>query len=134
LVFPCQLPSHTYAHMHMHTHIPVLLDKKTESVRVIQMCITVHIQVVVTLHSQTVTTATSRMDQILHSNDPPPPGQINGVRLNCEPSKYMSPTTCTKSLNLHQYLFFNSSKSKEDKVPEACRLHETHKKCIQNFS
>jgi hypothetical protein len=66
--------------MHMHTHIPVLLDKKTESVRVIQMGITVHIQVVVTLHGQTVTTATSRMDQILHSNDPPPPGQITGVR------------------------------------------------------
>jgi len=92
-VFPCQLPSHTYAHMHTHTHIPVLLDKKTESVRVIQMGITVHIQVVVTLHGQTVTTATSRMDQTLHSDDPPPPRQINGVRLNSEPSKYMSPTT-----------------------------------------
>jgi len=57
------------------------------------MGITVHIQVVVTLHGQTVTTATSRMDQILHSNNPPPPGQITGIRLNSEPIKYMSPTT-----------------------------------------
>ena len=79
--------------MYMHTHIPVLLNKKTESVRVIQMGITVHIQVVVTIHGQTVITGTSKIDQILHSNAPPPPGQINRVRLNSEPSKYTSPTT-----------------------------------------
>jgi hypothetical protein len=48
--------------MHMHTHIPVLLNKKTESVRVIQMGITVHVQVVVTIHGQTVITATSRKE------------------------------------------------------------------------
>jgi hypothetical protein len=49
----------------MHTHVPVLLDKEAESVRVIQMGITVHIQVVVTIHSQTVTTATSKKESDL---------------------------------------------------------------------
>jgi hypothetical protein len=57
--------THTHTHIHMHTHLPVLLDKEAESVRVIQMGITVHIQVVVTIHSQTVTTATSKKESDL---------------------------------------------------------------------